>query len=139
FEEDLLRTLVATFDVATLARGNRGEQPPKGAGYALAVRRHIHRTPLDEVDIGGVAEGLGIGRHHLTRCFRAHYGVSIQEFIHFRRLHAARGLLMSAADEITVTDAAYSSGFNHLGRFSTQYRELFGETPRQTRRLAARA
>lgn len=136
-EEDLLTTLAALFD-RTLHR-NRVRQGPIDCptSYALAVRNHVLSVPLGEIDIGEVADGFGIGRHHLNRCFKAHYGASIQEYIHYRRLHAARDLLSRPAADLTVTEVAYSSGFRHLGRFSIEYKQLFGETPRQTLHRAA--
>nr|WP_243645044.1 helix-turn-helix domain-containing protein [Rhodovulum euryhalinum] len=33
----------------------------------------------------------------------------------------------------TVTEAAITCGFGHLGRFSAAYRARFGEAPSQTR------
>ena len=46
---------------------------------------------------------------------------------------------MAQASELSVTEAAYFCGFNHLGRFATEYRQLFGESPGQTLNQAAQA
>jgi hypothetical protein len=49
------------------------------------------------------------------------------------RLNKARRLLQSPhAAHLNVTAAAVRSGFDHLGRFSTEYRALFGERPSET-------
>lgn len=136
-EADLLLTLVALLD-RSLHRNRVGNGPiDTPTSHAYAVRQHIHTVDLNEVDISAVAEKLGVGRHHLNRCFKEHYGVSIQEYIHYRRLQAAHDLLSEPPAELTVTKAAYSSGFHHLGRFSSEYKALFGEAPSQTLRKAA--
>jgi transcriptional regulator GlxA family with amidase domain len=49
------------------------------------------------------------------------------------RLSAARGALLTAnRKQVTVTEIATSFGFVELGRFSVEYRKVFGETPSQT-------
>ena len=45
-----------------------------------------------------------------------------------------RRLRDAAPDECTVTQAACDLGFDHLGRFSGWYREVYGETPSATLR-----
>ncbi len=41
---------------------------------------------------------------------------------------------VSAGEARSVTDVALECGFSHLGRFSTRYRALFGESPSETGR-----
>ena len=61
--------------------------------------------------------------------FRIHQGAPPP-----RRATGSRGRCLLAS---TVTEIAIASGFTHLGRFSVDYREHFGESPRET--LAKRA
>jgi transcriptional regulator GlxA family with amidase domain len=50
-------------------------------------------------------------------------------------MKAVHALLLEAdPTTTTVSDAAGRCGFLHLGRFSVQYREKFGETPSATLR-----
>jgi AraC family ethanolamine operon transcriptional activator len=49
------------------------------------------------------------------------------------RLSGARLVLLSAHDRCeTVTEIATSFGFVELGRFSVEYRKMFGESPSET-------
>ncbi|MNT90626.1 transcriptional regulator EutR [compost metagenome] len=48
-----------------------------------------------------------------------------------RRLDAVRARLLEQPGHC-VTDTALEFGFGHLGRFSSYYRERFGELPSQT-------
>jgi AraC-like DNA-binding protein len=45
---------------------------------------------------------------------------------------ARMALLKADSRESRVTDIANHHGFSELGRFSVQYRELFGESPKVT-------
>jgi AraC-like DNA-binding protein len=54
-------------------------------------------------------------------------------YLWLRRMHLAR-LALTRADPgtATVTDIATNHGFWELGRFSVEYRALFGESPTVT-------
>ena len=138
-EQDLVDTYLGLFDTAAFPEQTPVRSNRCTTEHALMARSYIFSFPLDELDLDSLSRDIGVGRHHLNRCFREHYGVSLGEFIHFHYLHQARKLLMVQAPEVSVTEAAYSCGFSHLGRFSAEYRRLFGETPRRTLRNAAQA
>jgi AraC-like DNA-binding protein len=56
-----------------------------------------------------------------------------KRYLLLRRMHLARRALREAApDTTTVTDIATRFGFWQLGRFSIDYRALFGEAPSVT-------
>jgi len=50
---------------------------------------------------------------------------------------ARRALSRADSARTTVTAIALDHGFGELGRFSVQYRRLFGESPSETLRRAA--
>jgi AraC-like DNA-binding protein len=137
-EEELAETFLGLFDVA--ARGEWWSMPRSRAGveHALQTRSYICSKAPDELDLDSLADDLGITRHHLNRCFRKHYDVSVHEFVNRWRLHLARGLLLQDGPTTRVTEVAYSCGFHHLGRFAAEYRELFSETPSETLKQVAR-
>jgi AraC family ethanolamine operon transcriptional activator len=131
-EDDLLALLLAVFDRNEVETHRMHGSTGPTSEYAIQARRYVHSRLPGELDLPGLTEALGITRRHLNRCFKDHYGMSLQDFIHCRRLHEARHLLQQHPDGLNVTQTAYTCGFNHLGRFSTQYKQLFGESPRQT-------
>jgi len=54
-------------------------------------------------------------------------------FLRQQRFHTTRQKLLSASPKhTTVTHIAYANGFYHLGRFSANYRQLFGNLPSKT-------
>ena len=131
-EEELVETFLGLFDVA--ARGEGWSMPPSRVGveHAIRTRNHICSRAPEELDLDSLADDLGITRHHLNRCFREHYAVSVHAFVHLWRLHLARGRLLEDGSTTSVTEVAYACGFHHLGRFSAEYKQLFDETPSET-------
>ncbi len=66
--------------------------------------------------------------------FRDVCGVGPKQYLKMLRLNRVRrDLKQLPADVASVTRIAHQYGFWHMGHFSKDYRQLFGETPRQTR------
>ncbi|HSI48117.1 MAG TPA: helix-turn-helix domain-containing protein [Ideonella sp.] len=72
---------------------------------------------------------LGVSRRTLQSAFQQTTGLAPAAFLRTVRLTAARRALREAR---SVAEAATSQGFWHLGQFSQDYRELFGELPSAT-------
>jgi transcriptional regulator GlxA family with amidase domain len=107
------------------ARAAEPEHVRRAAEYLEAnLARPIRMTEL--------ASMSGVSVRALQTGFLKHRGCSPGVFLRTRRLTRASGLLLGSPD-LAVTQVAYACGFEHLGRFSAQYRERFGETPAETR------
>jgi transcriptional regulator GlxA family with amidase domain len=89
-----------------------------------------------DFSVATLSAAIGVGERQMERIFRNAYGMGPCRWHHVARLNQARRLLRSAHSSVHVTDIAGRLGFGHLGRFSGEYRQLFGESPRDT--LAAR-
>lgn len=93
------------------------------------------RTQLDGVyDSRALSTALGIGERQLERLFRDAYGHGPCHWHQMARLNLARSALLHARGAVGVTEIATRFGFAHLGRFSVMYRDVFGESPRDTLR-----
>lgn len=93
------------------------------------------KSQLDRpFDIRGLSVALGLGERQVERLFRDAYGHGPCHWHQMARLNAARDTLLHAEGRGTVTDVAMRYGFNHLGRFSLLYRQIFSECPRETLR-----
>jgi len=64
--------------------------------------------------------------------FRERFGMSPQAYLAMLRMDTKREALISAPPETRETDIALDAGITHLGRFSTDYRRRFGESPSAT-------
>jgi AraC-like DNA-binding protein len=84
------------------------------------------------ITIEALSVAVNAGARNLFRTFRQNRGCSPMVFAKRVRLAHARDMLRGGADGATVTDIALACGFQNLGRFANDYRQVFGETPSQT-------
>lgn len=80
------------------------------------------------ISLGTLCDLAGVGERSLQKAFEARRGVSPMRFVVERRLEAARRRLENGVAG-SVTRVALDLGFDHLGRFASEYRALFGESP----------
>jgi transcriptional regulator GlxA family with amidase domain len=73
-----------------------------------------------------------VSRRELEYAFRTVFDESPRAYLQSLRLNAIRRALRSTRTCEPVTRIAFDHGVTHLGRFSAQYRRLFGELPSET-------
>ncbi|MCB1667512.1 MAG: AraC family transcriptional regulator [Porticoccaceae bacterium] len=96
---------------------------------------YIDHHLLEDISIDDILDRALIGERLLYKYFHDHLKTTPQAYIKSLRLHKIRNELISGDPNSTrVTDLALSFGFSHLGRFSKQYRDVFGELPSETLR-----
>lgn len=94
----------------------------------------VRNDPLTVLDL---CRALNVSRRTLQYCFAEIYGIAPLAYLRRVRLNRARRDLSTAPnDRVSVTGVATHWGFWHLGRFSVDYRQLFGESPSDTLRRA---
>jgi transcriptional regulator GlxA family with amidase domain len=82
-----------------------------------------------------LCKSLGMSERNLELHFREALGVSPKAWFQYLSLHRARTMLRHhSPTRGCVTDTALACGFEHFGRFSRAFRELFGEQPSETAR-----
>ncbi|WP_182873127.1 helix-turn-helix transcriptional regulator [Microbispora sp. H10670] len=80
-----------------------------------------------------IAEAVGVSARALQEGFRRHLEKTPTSFLREVRLDRVHAELAARNPyTATVTDVAYRWGFAHLGRFSSVYRQRFGESPSET-------
>jgi AraC-like DNA-binding protein len=122
--------------------------PHTGTGDLLADDVHVPKDLPDRarmwlegnydepVTVTDLAAAVGISVRHLQHVFGARFGMTPTEMLRDIRLRQAHRTLRDpdATAYPTVAAVAHRCGFSHLGRFSTAYRERYGESPSQTLR-----
>jgi transcriptional regulator GlxA family with amidase domain len=92
------------------------------------------------LSIATLCDILTVSERTLRKAFRITRGRSPCRHLRTLRLRQVRESLMSPQDgAATVTEIATTFGFVELGRFSVEYRRLFGESPSVTLRRALSA
>ena len=108
---------------------------PRGDVLVRRFEDAIEAAAVEGSSVLDIATELGVPLRTLQSHVRATRGTTPTAMLRDAQLRNARSLL-SAADpqRETVTSVAMQSGFAHLGRFSTEYRRRFGESPAETLR-----
>jgi AraC-like DNA-binding protein/tetratricopeptide (TPR) repeat protein len=79
-----------------------------------------------------LAEVCGTSLRTLQKQFHRFLGRSPNAFLREVRFDRARRELLSGSQQLNVTEIATRCGFNHLGRFATEYHRRYGESPSAT-------
>lgn len=80
--------------------------------------------------LGEICAAVGVSERTLRLICQEHLGMGPIRYLWLRRMNLARNALVLAdPTKSTVTEIATEFGFWELGRFSVEYRALFGEAP----------
>lgn len=109
------------------------EQKPRRSKIARKAEKYIRENLRRSLTISELCQVTGSSERTLFLGFKERYGVSPKSFIQMMRLNAVRRELSLNTPANAVTDTALGWGFDHLGRFSEQYRRMFGELPSETK------
>ncbi|CAN7374644.1 helix-turn-helix domain-containing protein [Variovorax sp. LjRoot290] len=101
------------------------------AARSLVVHPLNHAMSVDDLCLQ-----LHLTPRTLRNHFRSVVGESPVEFLRAVRLNACRRKLRLPQAASTVQDVAAQWGFFHMGRFSQEYKAMFGELPSETLRQA---
>ncbi|SEN84851.1 AraC-type DNA-binding protein [Rhodospirillales bacterium URHD0017] len=138
-EQELVQAMVTCLDAQPLAERRSGVRQHSRivARFEdfLAARRY------EPAYLAEICAAIGVSERTLRTCCHEHLGMGPIHFLWLRRMHLAHRALLHADPAIaTVTQVATEYGFWELGRFSVEYRALFGESPSASlHRPAARA
>ena len=100
---------------------------------ALAL---IEAGGLDDADVEGLADRLGVGARQLRRLFRQHVGASPIAVAQTRRVLLAKQLIHETT--LPMAEVALASGFDSVRRFNETFQQLFGRPPASLRRIRER-
>ena len=123
-ELEVLSQLVAALDVP-------GCQPPRAnlrARAFAAAREHLVMSGPDVPTVPELCRTAGVSLRTLEYAFRDRVGMTPIRYLKVYRLNQVRQMLRQGKTR-TVVDAANAWGFWHMGKFASDYRQVFGVTP----------
>src|SRR5690606_14620975 len=89
-----------------------------------------HQPHLDEtISLGKLASLLGITPHQLSDLFNIHMATSFYDYLNHLRYEESIRLLQNTRQACSITDIAYSSGFNNHNSFYMVSQERSSLTP----------
>jgi AraC-like DNA-binding protein len=120
--------------------GTTGERTPSLSRRVAAVRvcETYMREHLDKtVTLEDLSETSGLRLRSLINAFQAVTGFSPMAYFKRERLSGVRQALQRPRSaRVRVIDVATAWGFWHMGHFTADYREMFGESPSETLRTS---
>lgn len=81
-----------------------------------------------QINLSQVAKDHFISQEHLSRTFKKHTGFGFNEYITLVRLQHAEQLLKSNT-KMSISEIAYSCGFNDSNYFSDKFKRAYGTSP----------
>ena len=105
----------------------------KSEKIAIKVKKQLFAHMDGKKTIATLAKEQNISEKSLQNGFKSLYDIKPSEFIRLLKLNLVHNELMqSKPKETNVLSVAQKWGFDHMGRFSKNYWELFGENPSVT-------
>lgn len=95
------------------------------------ILNFINKNIKSNIDTGTLTEFSGKSLRTIYNLFSSSLSTTPKSYIKNLKLQCIRKDLKNGKFR-NVTEAAYDYGFTHLGRFSSDYRSVFGELPSQT-------
>lgn len=96
-----------------------------------------HDRPVQVADL---ADACAVSERTVRSVFHDFYGLSPVRYLQVRKLNEVRRALKAAEpEEKRVTHILAEHGVWSFGRFASQYRKMFGESPSDTLRRPPRS
>lgn len=93
------------------------------------ISTHFH----EPMSLSELSHEFAMSESHLSRKFKAHTGIGINEYITYVRITNAERLLRET--DSTITQIAAQCGYSDSNYFSTVYKKIKGVTPQKCRKL----
>ncbi|KFE55266.1 AraC family transcriptional regulator [Pseudomonas syringae] len=100
--------------------------------YLIRAKQYIHDNAREVLHLEDIEAAAGVSRFKLFEGFKKYFAMSPMAYLKKHRLGAVRQEILEDNSARNISVIAMGWGFTHLGRFSTEYRKLFDETPTAT-------
>jgi AraC-like DNA-binding protein len=130
-EQQLIHVMVRCLADGLPSRMTLGNQ--RHDTIIAKFEEYLEANPNTPLYLPEICAAVGAAERTLRAACEQHLGMGPIRYLALRRMHLVhRALLRAARSATTVTRIATDYGFWELGRFSVNYRTLFGETPSAT-------
>lgn len=97
------------------------------------IFQFVNRNYQESVSLSQLAEEMFVSASTLSRFFKKQTGMGFVDYVNQVRVHAAA--IELAQSEENVTKIAVNSGFSNLSVFNRTFRNLYGMSPSEYRRI----
>ena len=125
--------------LAELCEHHADDDPKKNSRFYEQEERikktieYINENLTSEFTLQTLATQASVSKYYLTRSFKRLTAKTVFEYINTMRCKHAKDLLTNG---YSVSEAAYSSGFNNMSYFTRKFKEVMGQPPSAYRTLS---
>lgn len=109
-------------------------QDPALLRRLLRARDRMDAASHEEWPVARLAAVSGISEGHFARSFKQAFGLPPHRYLLTRRIERALALLRDT--ELSITEIAFTTGWESLGTFGRTFRAVAGDSPRAVRAQA---
>ncbi len=113
------------------ATAEKSKSTSRRQAQMILLLDKLDKEYTEPISLSALAELAGLNEKYLFRIFKEYTGSTPVQYIN--RLRIDRACHEMAINSLSVTDAAYASGFNELSYFSKVFKKYKGITPGQYR------
>lgn len=124
----LLRTVIKPRNVF----GDSSEISEKSVALIYESVKYINENYASDISPTDCAASIHLSYSYFAKLFRAVMGKTFKEYLTGVRLAKAHNILLST--DLPITDVATACGYSNLSYFISEYRKVYGRTPRETRK-----
>ena len=100
--------------------------------YILKTIEFIKSNAKQDINIEDIEYISGVSRNRIYTDFKLYFGEPPTAYLKRFRLEGVREEILNSFGQYKISNIAMEWGFNHLGRFSSDYKKLFSESPSET-------
>jgi len=128
FEQKLMEILLVSHpnNYSNFLTQDNFKAPPKCVGIAI---EYINEHFTEKISLATLSSLTGVTSRTLHNGFKRYRDITPMDYLLETRLKNAKKRLLNVKNDSSVTDIAQEVGFTHLGRFSQQFYQKFGELP----------
>ncbi len=126
YARQLFTTLAAVVGQLASMPSNTAMPLPRSSGVSAAMRLTEQRM-AEAPDFASIARGVAMTERSLARHFTDEMGMTWRQTL--RRLRIIRAMELLGANDVSITEAAYSVGYASLSAFNAAFLEINGQTP----------
>lgn len=112
-----------------LLQGSADDGAPRN--YAMQAMAILESVGLQDIRLQEIANQLGVSEAHLSRQFKATYGINFKEYLINVKLQQAR--IMLSKDDCSLKEICEYIGYEDVKQFSRIFKKYEGITPLQYR------
>ena len=136
FREEKIKVLAASLAI-TLARADSSYVANAGSSPAVtSTLAYIREHSSEKFSLSDMAALAKVSAAYLSRRFKAEVGMGFADYLASFRLERARTMLKESP-EMSITEIAFSAGFNDSNYFSDKFKRKFGLSPLKYRNSSA--